>query len=289
MENMKGKLQRKFTKQILTPVTEDVFNTIVFQGEGVDAILRLLARGFEVQNWDSSFVRFIANDPRRPEEYKEFRRIVQHLQWLFYNRKLFIRTLLFDETLIEKFPTAPQPYDINQGIFNDLVWRAQPDGTFSLTRTASGRLVITNYDPNTLTDQERWDMNLRIKKTPASFVHLDIDPCCPGGDFPILGKISLRSIVQMLDFIARGVRAHPEFDVEKDPRTGPVQANPIQTLKVNVTDTAPARVTSAQFDGKYFSIGQTEWDLSVFRILSWLFQASVGEVKSPGIPITISK
>ena len=43
------------------------------------------------------------------------------------------------------------------------------------------------------------------------------------------------------------------------------------------------------YEGDFYSVGDTEWDRETFRILTWIFQASVGEVESPGLPITISK
>jgi hypothetical protein len=65
--------------------------------------MRLMASGIEVQKPHGRFVRFIENDPRRPKEYEEFRRIAAHLQWLNDHRQLFVRSLVFDETLIADF------------------------------------------------------------------------------------------------------------------------------------------------------------------------------------------
>jgi hypothetical protein len=55
-----------FTERILTPFKDQSFEFLVFQGGAIDRVTRLLASGIEVQNADSSFVRFIANDPARP-------------------------------------------------------------------------------------------------------------------------------------------------------------------------------------------------------------------------------
>jgi hypothetical protein len=89
----------EFTKRIATPFKDDVFESLVFQGGQISQVMRLLAAGIEVQKPDGRFVRFIENDPQRPEEYQEFRRVAAHLQWLNDGRRLFVRPLVFEETL----------------------------------------------------------------------------------------------------------------------------------------------------------------------------------------------
>ena len=71
--------------------------------------MRLMSAGIEVQKPDGRFVRFIENDARGPKEYEEFRRIAAHLQRLNDNRQLFVRPLVFDETLIADSKTLRAP------------------------------------------------------------------------------------------------------------------------------------------------------------------------------------
>ncbi len=280
----------EFTQRILTPISEDIFNTIVFQSPRFDQTLRLLAGGIQIQRPDNTFVRLIHNDSGRHNDYEEFRRIVLHLQSLFATQQLFVYSLVFNETLLESWD-QPTPQDITEAYLNGFEWRRNPDGSYDLTRLGAGRLIITNYDPRSLSDDERWEINERIKGNPNSFVYLDIDPYGPGGEFPLQGVIRLRSIQQIIDFIARGIQKSPEFDVAPDPRTRPSPAlNPVATVRVNASERKPpGNIISIFYQGKYYSVADTEWDKSVFRILSWLFQASVGEIQSPGLPITISK
>ncbi len=80
----------EFTQRILAPLEEDKFEFLVFQGEAIDMIVRLMARGIEFQNEDRSFQRFILNRPSHTEEYKEFRRIAFHLGSLNVSRNLFV-------------------------------------------------------------------------------------------------------------------------------------------------------------------------------------------------------
>ena len=106
---------KEFTERVATPFQDTIFEFLVFQGGRIDQVMRLMAAGVEVQKSDGRFVRFIENDPRRSQEYEEFRRIAAHLQWLNDNRQLFVRPLVFNETLIADFKNTPSAGDINNG------------------------------------------------------------------------------------------------------------------------------------------------------------------------------
>ena len=280
-----------FSQRILTPFKDSVFEFRVYQGGAIDRIMRLLASGVEVQDADGRFQRFIENDPRRPREYEEFRRLAMHLRWLNNNRQLFVRSLVFEETLVSDWKGSMRPEDISNGYKDGLQWRQKPDGNYTLTRLSAGRVVVTNRDPMALSDRERFELNERIKRNPAGFVYLDIRPQGPGGDLAIRGAIKLRSMLQILAFIANGVRAAPEFDVAPDPRTGPIAENPRATLAIRVSDAPPPeRMTaSVTFEGKTYSLADSDWDRAAFAVLGDLFQTAVGDVKEVGIPITIAK
>ena len=201
-----------------------------------------------------------------------------------------MRSLVFEETLVEDFNTVPHAEDINNGFNMGLTWRQKPDDNYKLTRFRAGRVVVTNYDPQALTDQERFEIDEKVKRNPAGFVYVDVRPGDPGGDFPIQGAIKLRSINEIINFIANGIDAAPEFHVEKDPRTGQYKGNPPVTLQINVTDTKPPTgVPPVKYRGKYYSVADTKWDRSSFVLLSSLFQTAVGDAEDIGIPITISK
>lgn len=280
-----------FSQRILTPFKDSVFEFRVYQGGAIDRVMRLLAGGIEVQHADGRFLRFIENDPRRPREYEEFRRLALHLRWLNDSRKLFVRSLVFEETLVSDAKGPLRPEDINNGFKDGLHWRQKPDGSYTLTRLSAGRVVVTNLDPMALSDRERFELNERIKRNPPGFVYLDIRPEGAGGELAIRGAIKLRSMLQILVFIANGVRAAPEFDVAPDPRTGPVAENPRSTLAIEVSDAPPPERTTASvtFEGRTYSLADTPWDRALFAALGDLFQAAVGDVKEVGIPITISK
>ena len=281
---------KEFTERVATPFPDTIFEFLVFQGGKISQAMRLMGAGIEVQKPDGRFVRFIENDPRRPSEYEEFRRIAAHLQWLNDNRQLFVRPLVFDETLITDFKSTPSAGDINSGFNMGLRWRQKPGGHFELTRLRAGRVVVANFDPMALTDRQRFELDEKIKKNPSGFVYLDIQPNGPGSHFPIQGAIKLRSMFQILNFIATGIRIAPEFDVNSNVPTEVTDAGTTATLKINITDSPPdGRLPTVYYDGHYYSVNDTVWDRTTFLILSILFQTTIGRIENVGIPITISK
>ena len=280
----------QFTKRVLTPFSENAFNLGVFQGERIDQLMRLMSKGIEFQGPDGSFVRLINNDPRIPEEFEEFRRIASHLQWLASNQQLFVRTLVFIDRLAEDFKGQPRAKDITEGLGRGVTWRQKPNGNWELTRLLSGRVLVANYDPMALSDKQLFRLNGKLRKSPESFVHVDIRRGDPGGDFPVHGVIMLRSLSEIIAFIAERISEAPEFDVKKDPRTGETETTPPETLKITVTDSAPpTNLPSIKYDGKYYSVADDKWNRRSFTLLSSLFQTAVGEIEDVGLPITIAK
>ncbi len=280
----------EFTKRILTPIEETSFNFAVFWGVQLEQALRLMAYGIEFQNPDGTFRRVINNDPRKPEQFEEFRRIVTHLQWLNENQQLFVRRLAFEHTLIENYKGQPASEDMIFGYDKGYDWQQNADGSYTLKRLTFGRVVITNYDPRKLSTRELHAFNERIKLNPSNFVYLHIRPGDPGGEYPIEGAIKLRGLIQTLDYVAASIGNTSDFDFSKDPRTGPVKPRPAATLKIHVTANPPdTGVPFVQYGSSYYSVADTEWDRSSFSILSYMFQTAIGDVEDTSIPITISK
>lgn len=180
--------------------------------------------------------------------------------------------------------------DINNGFDKGLRWRQKPNGNFELTRPAAGRVIVANCDPMAMSDAQRYALNESIRNNPQGFVYLDVRPDGPGGDLPIKGAIKLRSLMQMLDFLAGGVRESEEFAVSPDPRSGNVQPGPTSTLAINVAADEPrSGATSVRYGGQYYTVNDTAWDRTSFQMLNVLFQTTVGDIKSVGVPITIAK
>lgn len=279
---------REFTERVLTPISEGKFEFLVFQGSAIDMVMRLMADGIEVQTPEGRFERFILNWPRRPEEYEEFRRIALQLAWLNANRKLFVGRLTFTEVTRAALSGPPPAEEVRNAMEKDFRWRQLPGANvYELGRRVTGRVVITNYDPRTLSDAARAELNAKASANPSNFVLIDIRPEHPGGEWPLFGALKLRSFNVMLDFVA-GEGAQ-EFDVAKDPRTAEVGHNPARALAIEITDGTPAEGPYTHYGGRYYAVANTVWDRVAFRMLYQAFQMTVTDVSQVGVPITISK
>jgi hypothetical protein len=252
--------------------------------------MRLMARGIELQYKDGSFQRFILNRPSHVEEYKEFRRIALHLASLNVSRNLFVGNLSFNAAVSPELSGPPSARDITEAMEKGyFVIKNEEDGSHKLYKHFTGRVVITNYDPLTLTDSERHAINEIANKRPKNFILIDIRPEYPGGDFPIFGGIKLRSLYGIMDFLADGIEESPEFDVEPDPRSGLIPKNPKNTLTILIDDPSVSEFLHVPYRGHDYTIGYTSWDYETFKNLYHLFQTAVTDVSTSVVPITISK
>ena len=280
---------QEFTRRLVSPLPEGGYSVLVFQGTSLPVVTRLMASGIELQNRDGIFKRFIANDPLRTEQYREFRQLTMHLAGLWHNQQLSVRDLLFDEVVIDGLKVQPKGEDLWKA--EGLRWWLNPDGTWKVTRRTRGRTLISNYDPFSLSHSERYQLNEIAKNNSDNYVMVDIRPGYPGGDLPFFGAIKLRSYFGILSFIGQGIDQAAEFDVMKDSRTPePIGNNPRQTLAIKLTDQSPSGGrTYVRYKGKYYSVAGSAWDREAFRVLGLLFQITVTDVSQVGIPITIAK
>ena len=254
----------EFTKRLLTPISE---STILFLGEqGVEPalLLRLVSRGIILEDQDHQR-RFLLNQPHRKDEYQEFRRRVLHLSWLQSQRKLFLGPLQFTEE----------------------------------SEAKTGRIVITNYDPNSLPNWERQELNRKAERFSHNHILVNIRKGYPGGDFPVFGEIKLRSFKAVLSFIGQGISEDTEFHVDPDPRTGPVLLNPIKTLTIQESSTQPEKaIISTKKRKHWYYIEQDspagelvdKWNHEAFDMLYQLYHLTVTDIsQTPAVPITIAK
>ena len=188
---------KEFATRLLTPISENTIQFLWQQGTDPAILLRLMARGIILKD-DEGQRRFLLNQPHRKAEYREFRQRVMHLSWLQSERNLFIG-----------------PLQLSEG-----------------SKRKTGRTVITNYDPDRLSHQERLDLNNQADRFSLNNILVDIRKGHPGGDFPMFGEIKLRSFRSILGFIGRGIVQDQEFHVAPDSRTKSVSVNPAQTLTI---------------------------------------------------------
>lgn len=113
------------------------------------------------------------------------------------------------------------------------------------------------------------------------------------------GMFVFRSFHSILQFLANGISADPEYPVEKDPRTGPITRNPPWTISIEESDSQPPDAAfSVKYQDQWYSIRRAPkgagikqpWNQVAFRVLSQLYQMTVTEVsKVPTPAITIAK
>lgn len=248
----------------------------------------------------------LRNEPHRAEEYKEFRRRVLHLSSLNQSRDLFVGPIIYEQVF---------PFSLSRNLSNEELltgldkllqaaekgyhWTQDLHGGMSLGRRIVGRIAVTNYDLLMLTNQERQELALEIEKYPQSALFVDIRPGAPGGEYPMRGVFTIRSFHTILQFLALGIAANPEYHVEKDPRTNNVSRNPPWTISIEETEEKPQNATFAVlYKDRWYSIRNAPkstgpfqpWNQVAFRVLGQLYQMTVTELsRTPTPAITIAK
>lgn len=288
----------EFTKRVLRPLDEDKFEFLVRQGYDINMVLRLMARGIALDREGAPRVLF--NQPSQGDGYVEFRRRLLHLAGLDAERTLFVGPILFEESQTVRTNRPPNPDEVVAALEKGFRWEGDADGNVhTVRRKLAGRLLIANYDPARLPNDERRRLHEDAQRFPPDSVMVDIRPGFPGGDYPLRGSILLRSMNAIIGFVARSIEEEPELMVSPDPRTGPVARNPARTLEIEESDVKPSDYEfSVQFDGRYYSIRKypvsrgmvPSWNQEAFAVLSNLFQMTVTDLtKYPTPAIAIAK
>lgn len=283
----------EFTKRILRPLDESQFEFLVHQGLDINMLLRLMGRGMLIKQEGASSV--ILNNPSLTNDYREFRQRLLHMDALNQSGHLFIQRLMYEEAYPVALGRAMTPVEVVAALDKGYRWTSPTgSGESILSRNIRARLVITNYNPKNLNSEERRRLNEAIDQDPRDWIFVDIKPGFPGGDYPLQGKIFLRSFNAILGFLARGIAEETEFPVEPDPRTGPVGRNPARTLEITETEKAP---TNADFfvdlEGRFYSLRRVpisegmvhSWNQEAFSVLTNLFQMTVTDVSNTKTPL----
>lgn len=288
----------EFTKRVLRPLDEDKFEFLVRQGYDINMVLRLMARGIAIDDERGPIVLF--NAPSQGDDYLEFRRRLLHLAGLDAERKLFVGPILFEESHTIRTNRAPNPDEVVAALEKGFRWEAGGEGrVHTVRRKAVGRLLIANYDPARLSNDERRRLHEEAQRVPSDSMLIDIRPGSPGGEYALHGSILLRSMNAIIGFVAKSIEEEPEMMVSPDPRTKTVVRNPAKTLEIEESDSKPGDYEfSVPFDGRYYSIRKypvsqgmvPSWNQEAFAVLSNLFQMTVTDLtKYPTPAIAIAK
>jgi hypothetical protein len=282
----------EFTKRLLTPFQETKFLLLLRQRYDIDLLLRLMAQELRIrQNGQEVDYR---NTPADRTGYEMFRRVVTHLSAIQDQNQLHAEPLVYNRTwTIPADSVTAEGFQALQKEY--LVTYNRNDNSYTLRKQITGQILITNYDPNTLSPDERARLIDETEEGQLSDVSFDIRPGHIGGEYPLKGDFRLRSFNTILNFLGRSLGEDPEYNVDKDPRTPAVHDNPVHTMELLLSDGAPSGADlSIQSHGKYYAVNTTgplaSWNRKAFQMLYLLFQMTVSEVPRVGIPsITIAK
>ena len=282
----------EFTRRLLTPYQETKFLLLLRQRYDIDLLLRLMAQELRVtENGQEVAYR---NAPADRTGYETFRRVVTHLSAIQDQNQLHAEPLVYNRTwTIPADSVTAEGFQALQKEY--LVTYSRKDNSYTLRKQITGQILITNYDPNTLSSDERARLIDETEEGQLNDVSFDIRPGHVGGEYPLKGDFRLRSFNTILNFLGRSLEEDPEYNVDKDPRTPTVHDNPVHTMELLLSDGAPSGADlSIQSHGKYYSVNTTgplaRWNREAFQMLYLLFQMTVSEVPRVGIPsITIAK
>ena len=282
----------EFTQRLLTPFHEAKLTLLLRQGIDIDLLLRLMAKELRVNQSDGTIA--YRNNPSDKVGYEMFRRVVLHLSAIQDHNSLYVEplsierswTIPADSVTAEGFKALEQEYQV--------AYNAK-DKTFTLQKQVEGGTLITNYDPNVLSREERARLQHENEQGLPHDVTFDIRPGHVGGDWPLKGDFRLRSFNAMLNFLGLSLAEDQEYHVEKDRRTPEVMENPVKTMDLIVSPSAPSGLDLVmKSHGNYYAVNttgpQARWNREAFKLLSQLFQMTVTEVPRAGVPsITIAK
>ncbi len=282
----------EFTKRLLTPFQETKFLLLLRQRYDIDLLLRLMAQELRItENGQEVAYR---NTPSDRTGYEMFRRVVTHLSAIQDQNHLHAEPLIYHRTwTIPANSVTAEGFQALQKEY--LVTYNQKDNSYTLQKQITGPIFITNYDPYTLSPEERARLIDETEEGYLNDVSFDIRPGHVGGEYPLKGDFRLRSFYTILNFLGRSLGEDPEYYVDKDPRTPEVLENPVRTMDLLLSDSAPSEADlSIQSHGKYYSVNTTgplaRWNREAFQMLYLLFQMTVSEVPRVGVPsITIAK
>ena len=282
----------EFTQRLLTPFQETKFTLLLRQRYDIDLLLRLMVQELRIRENGQEVA--YRNTPADRTGYEMFRRVVTHLSAIQDQNQLYAEPLVYNRTwTIPANSVTAEGFQALQKEY--LVTYSQKDNSYTLRKQIMGQILITNYDPDTLSPDERARLIEETEEGHLNDVSFDIRPGHVGGEYPLKGDFRLRSFNTILNFLGRSLEEDPEYHVDKDPRTPVVHENPVHTMELLLSDGAPSGADlSIQSHGKYYAVNASgpmaRWNREAFQLLYLLFQMTVTEVPRVGIPsITIAK
>jgi hypothetical protein len=218
---------------------------------------------------------------------------VTHLSSVQDRHTLFVEPLWFDQSwLISEVSMTSEQLITLQKEYK--VEHLPLSKQLRLTKRVAGHIILTNYDPQLLSNDERIKLNDEADNGASNDVMVDIRGDYPGGELPLHGFFRLRSFYNVLNFIGRDLDDEPELAIDKHPATPSVRENPVHTLAISVSKTEPDdSKLSVYYEGFYYAVQAEsgyQWNREGFRLLHQIFQMTMADLAQKGAPqITISK
>ena len=282
----------EFTQRLLTPFAEEKLTLLLRQGYDVDSLLRLIGAEVRLQDGGPEKIAVHRNRPSDRAGYPVFRRVVSHLSAVQDLHALNVEPLHFQRAwTVSAEKVTPETFG---SIYKDFSLTLAADKrAYQVSKRVNGRVMITNYDPAILSNEERVQLHAEAEEAPANDILLDIRAGYVGGEYPLRGRLRLRSFHEVVSFIGRGIEEEPEFDVSPDPRTPAITENPVHALEVvEARQSPPGAHLSVEWRGYHYAVREQsgyQWNKKAFSLLYQLFQMSMSPVAATGPAITISK
>ena len=281
----------EFTRRLLAPFQESKLTMLLRQGADIDLVLRLIAG--ELRSKSNTHDIVYTNCPKDVDGYRKFRQLVTQMSTIQDRHNLFVEPLQFEQSWqvsLEKL-SPEQLVDLQKEFKVDY---DAHNKQLNLTKRVTGHIVLTNYDPQTLSNEERIKLNEEADKGATNDIMVDIRQAYLGGEVPIHGFFRLRSFYNVLNFIGRDIDDEPEFSVDKLPATPSVSENPIHSLGILVSEKEPENSPYfVKYDGLFYALQPDtgyHWNREGFRLLHQIFQMTMAELSQHSTPsITISK
>lgn len=284
----------EFTKRLLTPFPQSKLTLLLRQHFDVDMLLRMMAQEVRMMHPEEQIAH--RNSPSDKAGYEMFRRVALHLSAIQDHNQLYAEPLSLTHTWT--IPAASIAPDSFQSLQKEFIVRYNPEtNTFTLRKQIPGPILITNYNPDTLSEEERKKLNEHAREWDVSDIAFDIRADYFGGEWPMNGFFRLRSFHAILGFLGKALGQEAGYRVEQDPRTPPIlnNENPDLTMEFTVSDSSlPNADFSIRWNNRHYAVNTTgphaRWNRDAFQLLFLLFQMTVTDLPRVGVPsITIAK
>jgi hypothetical protein len=167
----------EFTQRLLTPFQEQKLTLLLRQGYDVDSLLRLLGAEIRLENHAHALGTgdrtVYYNRPADREGYPMFRRVMAHLSAIQDRHALYVEPLHFQYSWT--MPADAETPETFQSVYKDfaLIYDAGKR-VYQVSRRINGRVIITNYDPAVLSNEERFLLHAQADEAPFNDILVDI-------------------------------------------------------------------------------------------------------------------